>query len=292
MKTFLHVGFRFLLLSVIVVIVSIDPALSNNRLIDPNDLQYDFSLSGTNPLLGIVLFVVLGFACFFFSVFRMTAYVFAVLITLTGLSGMDHELLLIGVPILLACVAGTLWHPEHGVLMGRDVSNQSSVATERKPPREIAETVPNERSQPNSIKPKATKFFHRKLPKDASEIVRDRFNKAMAGDPEAQFLLGKNYEVGDGVEDHYIEAAGWYKESAEQGNPQAQFRLALLLKSGLGALKDLELAKKYAGSATSSGHRFTETEQVLLADLLKPTEESSDVTLNPANPSPNSSEPH
>jgi hypothetical protein len=85
----------------------------------------------------------------------------------------------------------------------------------------------------------------------------------MAGDPEAQFLLGKNYEVGEGVEDHYIEAAGWYKESAEQGNPQAQFRLALLLKSGLGVLKDLKLAKKYADSALSSGHRFTETEQAL-----------------------------
>lgn len=66
--------------------------------------------------------------------------------------------------------------------------------------------------------------------------LRDR---AAAGDPEAQFTLGKNYEAGrGGLKKDYGEAAGWYRKSAEQGNIYAQASLGILYHSGKGLPHD------------------------------------------------------
>jgi TPR repeat protein len=165
-----------------------------------------------------------------------------------------------------------------------DEPTKPDLSTRLKAPiRNISETRTTDRSPENPTKPKATKFFHRDLPKDASETVRNRFKKAMSGDPVAQFLLGQNYEIGDGVEDHYTEAARWYKESAQQGNPDAQLKLALLSKSGLGVDRDLTLAKNYAQSALNSGHHFSEAERRQLDELLSLKTESSPDVIDPSN---------
>ena len=87
---------------------------------DPNDMYSTSSRGGTNILIGLVLFVVLVGACFLFSVFRATAYIFAVLLTLGGIFGDGNgEILKISIPMLLACIAGTLWDPEEGLPVGR-----------------------------------------------------------------------------------------------------------------------------------------------------------------------------
>jgi TPR repeat protein len=66
--------------------------------------------------------------------------------------------------------------------------------------------------------------------------LRDR---AAAGDPEAQFTLGKNYEAGrSGLKKDYAEAANWYRKSAEQGNVYAQASLGILYHSGKGLPHD------------------------------------------------------
>src|SRR5580692_10959976 len=66
--------------------------------------------------------------------------------------------------------------------------------------------------------------------------LRDR---AAAGDPEAQFNLGKNYEAGrSGLKKDYAEAANWYRKSAEQGNVYAQASLGILYHSGKGLPHD------------------------------------------------------
>ncbi|HTB10297.1 MAG TPA: tetratricopeptide repeat protein [Bryobacteraceae bacterium] len=63
--------------------------------------------------------------------------------------------------------------------------------------------------------------------------------RAAAGDPEAQFTLGKNYEAGrSGLKKDYAEAAGWYRKSAEQGNAYAQASLGILYHSGKGLPHD------------------------------------------------------
>jgi uncharacterized protein len=59
--------------------------------------------------------------------------------------------------------------------------------------------------------------------------------RAAAGDAEAQFSLGKNYEAGrSGLKKDYAEAARWYRKSAEQGNVWAQASLGILYHSGKG----------------------------------------------------------
>jgi TPR repeat protein len=63
--------------------------------------------------------------------------------------------------------------------------------------------------------------------------------RAAAGDPEAQFTLGKNYEAGrSGLKKDYAEAANWYRKSAEQGNIYAQASLGILYHAGKGLPHD------------------------------------------------------
>lgn len=63
--------------------------------------------------------------------------------------------------------------------------------------------------------------------------------RAEAGDPEAEFALGKNYEAGRaGLKKDYAEAAAWYRKSAEQGNVYAQASLGILYHSGKGLPHD------------------------------------------------------
>src|SRR3984885_15894469 len=63
--------------------------------------------------------------------------------------------------------------------------------------------------------------------------------RAAAGDPEAQFSLGKNYEAGrSGLKKDYAEAASWYRKSADQGNVYAQASLGILYHSGKGLPHD------------------------------------------------------
>jgi len=63
--------------------------------------------------------------------------------------------------------------------------------------------------------------------------------RAAAGDPEAQFSLGKNYEAGrSGLKQDYAIAADWYQKSADQGNAYAQASLGILYHSGKGLPHD------------------------------------------------------
>lgn len=63
--------------------------------------------------------------------------------------------------------------------------------------------------------------------------------RAAAGDPDAQFSLGKNYEAGrSGLKKDYAEAARWYQKSADQGNAYAEASLGILYHSGKGLPHD------------------------------------------------------
>jgi uncharacterized protein len=63
--------------------------------------------------------------------------------------------------------------------------------------------------------------------------------RAAAGDAEAQFSLGKNYEAGrSGLKQDYAMAASWYQKSADQGNAYAQASLGILYHSGKGLPHD------------------------------------------------------
>ncbi len=70
--------------------------------------------------------------------------------------------------------------------------------------------------------------------------LRERLlDRALKGDAEAQFDLGKNYEAGRiGLPKDFTQAEHWYRMAAEQGDPFAQASLGILLGFGKGIPKD------------------------------------------------------
>jgi len=71
--------------------------------------------------------------------------------------------------------------------------------------------------------------------------LRERLlERALKGDAEAQFDLGKNYEAGRiGLPKDFVQAEHWYREAANQGDPFAQASLAILYGFGKGVPPDL-----------------------------------------------------
>lgn len=74
--------------------------------------------------------------------------------------------------------------------------------------------------------------------------------KAEAGDPTAQFAMGKAYEDGKGVPQSDEQAAEWYRKAAEQGNAPAQNDLGLMYLAGRGVERSKEEALINIGSHT------------------------------------------
>ena len=58
--------------------------------------------------------------------------------------------------------------------------------------------------------------------------------QAKAGDAAAQYKLGYDYYLGKGVALDYVQAAIWWRKSADQGFPQAQNNLGVLYNAGKG----------------------------------------------------------
>ena len=82
-------------------------------------------------------------------------------------------------------------------------------------------------------------------------IVRKYADK---GDPEAQFVLGKLYARGIGVEQSDDKSTSWFLEAASQGLPQAQNRIGKLYLDGAGGLpEDPELAYEWFSKAADQG---------------------------------------
>jgi len=76
------------------------------------------------------------------------------------------------------------------------------------------------------------------LVKEMEEI----FEAARLGKADAQYQLGRCFEVGRGVSKDLASAVKWYRKSAEQGNSYGQNSLAVCLAKGLGVEKDVAQA--------------------------------------------------
>lgn len=70
--------------------------------------------------------------------------------------------------------------------------------------------------------------------------LRERLlERALKGDTEAQFELGKDYETGRiGLKQDWAQALHWYGEAADQGDGFAEASLAILYHFGKGVPKD------------------------------------------------------
>ncbi|NVO06059.1 MAG: sel1 repeat family protein [Rhodoferax sp.] len=70
---------------------------------------------------------------------------------------------------------------------------------------------------------------------------------AQGGDSTAQTRLAWAYEAGRGVEPDLLEAARRFELAAEAGNPEAQYALAVMLRTGRGRAVDLPGSPGCAG---------------------------------------------
>jgi hypothetical protein len=61
------------------------------------------------------------------------------------------------------------------------------------------------------------------------------------------------YELGDGVEQSYTDAANWFRKAADAGNPAAKFNLGRFYEEGTGVPRDVAKAKGYYQQAAALG---------------------------------------
>ena len=78
--------------------------------------------------------------------------------------------------------------------------------------------------------------------------------RAEAGDPEAQYLLASLYRSGRGVEQDDGAAYRWMKAAAEKGHAKAQFNLARMYLEGRGVVMDVRQARVWLAKASALGH--------------------------------------
>lgn len=77
---------------------------------------------------------------------------------------------------------------------------------------------------------------------------------AEQGDANAQFRLGISYRAGLGVAKDEQEAVKWYRKAAEQGHAEAQMSLGLCYVLGTGVEEDGKEAMKWFRIAAEQGH--------------------------------------
>ncbi|MGH8579255.1 MAG: tetratricopeptide repeat protein [Gammaproteobacteria bacterium] len=90
--------------------------------------------------------------------------------------------------------------------------------------------------------------------------------------PIAQYYVGYMYEMGQGINQDYKNAASWYRKAAERGIAQAQYRLGELYANGKGAPLDYEYAYAWKSVAASQGHKQAQASLQTTKDQLSPTE--------------------
>lgn len=84
------------------------------------------------------------------------------------------------------------------------------------------------------------------------EAVRIWRKLALEENPDAQFNLGRIYELGLGVPRNYETAARYYAMAARHGNPYAQGNLAVLYAHGKGVPQDF--VQSYAWSTLAAAN--------------------------------------
>ena len=81
------------------------------------------------------------------------------------------------------------------------------------------------------------RFFRSKRKEDVIDngpSISELIESAENGDPEAQFELGGAYHNGVGVPQSYADAFKWFKVAAENGIVAARFNIAYMYVNGIG----------------------------------------------------------
>jgi TPR repeat protein len=115
-----------------------------------------------------------------------------------------------------------------------------------------------ERSNPNTEVTSAQ-------PVSSLEEIRQR---ALQGDPQAQFAIGLRYAVGENEPQDYAIAARWFLKAAEQGMVLAQDNLGAYYWAGRGVPKDVVKAFYWSSVAKEAGNAASEVRVQFLTPQL------------------------
>ncbi len=89
------------------------------------------------------------------------------------------------------------------------------------------------------------------------------------GDPSAQFNLALLYYDGKGVPQDYTEAANWFRRAAEQDYEKAEHNLGAMYGSGKGVKRDYVQAYKWLNICAGKGDVGCASQRDLIARKLK-----------------------
>ncbi len=93
---------------------------------------------------------------------------------------------------------------------------------------------------------------------------------AEQGDPEAQFRLGCLYAFGQGVPEDYAFALRLYRLAAEQGDADAQNNLGGMYAEGLGVARDPVQAYMWLELAAAAGLELARRNRAFMARSMSP----------------------
>lgn len=85
-------------------------------------------------------------------------------------------------------------------------------------------------------------------------MVKQWRESAEQGDLEAQYNLGLMYANGEGVAENNAEAAKWFRKAAEQGDVTAQYELGVMYANAEGVVQDYVTTHMWWVQARAQGH--------------------------------------
>lgn len=99
-----------------------------------------------------------------------------------------------------------------------------------------------------------------------TEFVKQLRQSAEQGNADAQARLGLLYYRGRGVRQDYAEALRWSRQAAGQGDAVAQFNLGFMYAKGRGIPQDLAEAARWYRMAADQGHADAQSSLGLMCD--------------------------
>ena len=88
--------------------------------------------------------------------------------------------------------------------------------------------------------------------------VKTLQQSAEAGEAEAQYQLAVLYDDGGEVAQNYEQAIYWYQKAAEQGLDKAQHNLGIAYDEGLGVTQDYQQAYEWFQKAAQQGFSLSQ----------------------------------
>jgi TPR repeat protein len=105
---------------------------------------------------------------------------------------------------------------------------------------------------------------------DDAEAVKWYRLAAEQGRAVAQYILGQKYEWGFGVPQDIVEAVKWYRLAAEQGNADAQLTLGARYAEGGGVPENAVEAFKWYSLAAAQGEKQASENKEILSKTMTP----------------------